>query len=101
MPDEALKLSSEILENTFNVLKATDIKKMSVETETNVQKKNTNTVVKGLIEDLELSKRPYKFLKDEGIETLADLIEYSSDELLVLKNFGKQSLLEVCSSLEK
>jgi DNA-directed RNA polymerase subunit alpha len=101
MPDDALKLSSAILANTFNCLKASDIKKMSVKTDLNVKKKNANTVLKILIEDLELSKRPYNCLKEAGIETLADLVEYSSAELLVLKNFGQQSLIEVCSRLEK
>ena len=97
MPDEALKLSSEILENTFNLLKESNIKKMSVDPETCPQNNNSNRV---LIEDLELSSRPYRCLIEAKIETLDDLLKYSAKELLELNNFGKRSLIEVCNKLQ-
>lgn len=97
MPDEALKLSSEILENTFSLLKESNIKKMSVDPETCPQNNNSNRV---LIEDLELSSRPYRCLIEAKIETLDDLLKYSAKELLELNNFGKRSLIEVCNKLQ-
>lgn len=100
MPDEALKLSSEILENTFNLLKETDIKKMSIEPLKYLQNNNSNLVLKSLIEDLELSRRPYNCLKEADIDTLDDLLKYSANELLKLNNFGKRSLMEVCNKLQ-
>jgi DNA-directed RNA polymerase alpha subunit len=57
--------------------------------------------LKILIEDLELFKRPYNCFKEAGIETLAYLVKYSSDEVLVLKNFGQQSQIKDCSSFKK
>lgn len=47
------------------------------------------------IGNLDLSLRPYTCLKRANIDTIGDLIQYSSDELLLLKNFGKRSLEEV------
>jgi DNA-directed RNA polymerase alpha subunit len=51
------------------------------------------------IGNLELSLRPYTCLKRANINTVSDLLQYSSDELLVLKNFGHRSLEEVENSL--
>lgn len=47
------------------------------------------------IGNLELSLRPYTCLKRAKIETVADLLQYSSEDLLNLKHFGKNSLNEV------
>lgn len=51
------------------------------------------------IGNLELSLRPYTCLKRANINTVNDLLQYSSDELLLLKNFGKRSLEEVETTL--
>ena len=47
------------------------------------------------IGNLNLSVRPSTCLKLAKIETVADLLQYSSEELLNLKNFGKGSLNQV------
>lgn len=47
------------------------------------------------IGNLDLSLRPYTCLKRANINTIGDLLQYSSDELLLLKNFGKRSLEEI------
>lgn len=51
------------------------------------------------IGNLDLSLRPYTCLKRAKIETIGDLLRYSKEELLSLKNFGKRSLEEVQNSL--
>lgn len=51
------------------------------------------------IGNLELSLRPYTCLKRANINTVSDLLQYSPDELLLLKNFGKRSLEEVETTL--
>ena len=53
------------------------------------------------IGNLDLSLRPYTCLKRAKIETVADLLQYSSEELLNLKHFGKHSLNEVESLLNQ
>jgi DNA-directed RNA polymerase subunit alpha len=73
---------------------------MSIEPLKYLQNNNSNLVLKSLIEDLELSRRPYNCLKEADIDTLDDLLKYSANELLKLNNFGKRSLMEVCNKLQ-
>lgn len=47
------------------------------------------------IGNLDLSLRAFSCLKKANINTIGDLIEYTPEDLLVLKNFGKRSLEEV------
>nr|WQA10858.1 RNA polymerase alpha subunit [Streptosarcina sp. YL-2023a] len=51
------------------------------------------------IGNLDLSLRPYTCLKRANINTIADLLKKSKDDLLLLKNFGKRSLQEVETNL--
>jgi len=53
------------------------------------------------IGNLDLSLRPYTCLKRAKIETVADLLQYSGEDLLNLKNFGKHSLSEVENNLNQ
>jgi DNA-directed RNA polymerase subunit alpha len=102
MPDEALSLSAEILENTFNQLKVTNITTtLSPDIETSIQEKNLKNFATIYIEELELSIRAYNCLKRANIHTLGDLLKYEKDELLEFKNFGRKSADEVCENLIK
>jgi DNA-directed RNA polymerase subunit alpha len=101
MPDEALSLSAEILENTFNQLKVTNITTtLSPDIETSIQEKNSKNFAIIYIEELELSIRAYNCLKRANIHTVADLLQYSEDELLEFKNFGQKCANEVCGTLK-
>jgi len=51
------------------------------------------------IEDLDLTERPRNCLKRAQINTIGDLMERSSDELLAITNFGQKSLDEVSEKL--
>ena len=53
------------------------------------------------IGNLDLSLRPYTCLKRANIETVADLLSYSAEDLLNLKNFGKRSLSEIEQNLNQ
>ena len=52
------------------------------------------------IEELQLSVRPYNCLKRARINTIGDLLEYSPEKLLELKNFGRKSADEVFATLK-
>merc|ERR1711933_75029 len=52
------------------------------------------------IEELQLSVRPYNCLKRAQINTIGDLLEYSPEKLLQLKNFGRKSANEVFTTLK-
>ena len=53
-----------------------------------------------MVEDLELSVRAYNCLKRANVHTLADLLQYSQEDLLEFKNFGQKSADEVVESLK-
>jgi DNA-directed RNA polymerase subunit alpha len=51
------------------------------------------------IEDLELSARSYNCLKNAGIKTVSELVKYTEEDLMNLKNFGLKSLNEIREKL--
>jgi DNA-directed RNA polymerase subunit alpha len=53
------------------------------------------------IEELNLSVRAYNCLKRAQINSVADLVGYSYEDLLEIKNFGQKSAEEVVESLER
>jgi DNA-directed RNA polymerase subunit alpha len=52
------------------------------------------------IGDLNLSKRAYRILRYENIETLGDLVIMTPEGLLGIRGFGQGSLMKVCNKLE-
>nr|YP_009105433.1 alpha subunit of RNA polymerase [Parietochloris pseudoalveolaris]AIT94060.1 alpha subunit of RNA polymerase [Parietochloris pseudoalveolaris] len=81
----------KIIENKTNLKFLTKKHKISVE------KKKASLD----IGNLDLSLRPYTCLKQSKIETVGDLLQYSREELLSIKNFGKRSLQEVEINLDQ
>lgn len=54
-----------------------------------------------LVEELDLSVRAYNCLKRAQIHTVSDLLAYSQQDLLEIKNFGRRSAEEVIESLQR
>ena len=54
-----------------------------------------------LIEDLDLSERPRNCLKRAQVDTVAQLLEKTEDDLLAVTNFGQKSLDEVIEKLDE
>jgi DNA-directed RNA polymerase subunit alpha len=53
------------------------------------------------IEELDFSVRTYNCLKKANIQTVADLVRTSEDELMNIRNFGRKSLVEVQDKLQQ
>lgn len=53
------------------------------------------------IEDLQLSVRAYNCLKRAQVNSVADLLGYTYEDLLEIKNFGQKSAEEVVEALER
>ena len=53
------------------------------------------------IDELELSVRSYNCLKRAGINTVAELINKTSDEMMKVRNLGRKSLEEVLAKLKE
>ena len=53
------------------------------------------------IEDLDLSVRSYNCLKRAEINTVADLMQKSEDDMIKVRNLGRKSLEEVKKKLQE
>ena len=60
---------------------------------------NKNTVLDMTIEELDLSVRSFNCLKRANINTVADLISKTEDEMMKVRNLGRKSLEEVINKL--
>ncbi|GET39834.1 DNA-directed RNA polymerase subunit alpha [Microseira wollei] len=93
-PEEALSQAANILVDLFNPLK--DIKTIPPEID------DSGDVEPQIpIEELQLSVRAYNCLKRAQINTVADLLGYTYEDLLEIKNFGQKSAEEVSEALQR
>ena len=60
----------------------------------------TSTELDRQIEDLDLSVRSYNCLKRAGIHSVRQLVDFSENDLLNIRNFGAKSIEEVKDKLE-
>nr|YP_009390069.1 RNA polymerase alpha subunit [Sheathia arcuata]ART65435.1 RNA polymerase alpha subunit [Sheathia arcuata] len=94
-PQEALSQGATILTNLFYPLRKIDFKTIE---DTDVKEQQKINQV--LIEELQLSVRAYNCLKRAHIHSISDLLDYSQEELLEIKNFGQKSAEEVIEALQ-
>ncbi len=94
-PDEALSQSATILVDLFNPLK--DLTLEIIQEEYPQDEDPTSQIP---IEELQLSVRAYNCLKRAQINSVSDLLDYSQEDLLEIKNFGQKSAEEVIDALK-
>ena len=87
---------ANILTELFSPLKEIDFKSKD-----NEEKSSDTKVNQILIEELQLSVRAYNCLKRAQIHSVADLLDYSQEDLIEIKNFGQKSAEEVIDALQK
>ncbi|MBO9997872.1 MAG: DNA-directed RNA polymerase subunit alpha [Cyanobacteria bacterium SID2] len=95
-PQEALSEAANILVDLFVPLK--DITLESLKDDYPSDEDPTSQIP---IEELQLSVRAYNCLKRAQINSVADLLDYSQEDLLEIKNFGQKSAEEVIEALQK
>lgn len=95
-PQEALSQAANILVDLFNPLKEITFEPTDDDPE---EPKDPNSQVP--IEELQLSVRAYNCLKRAQINFIADLLDYSQEDLLEIKNFGQKSAEEVVEALQQ
>ena len=94
-PQEALSEAASLLVDLFNPLK--DVTYRPAEEVDIPEGDETNQIP---IEGLNLSVRAYNCLKRAQINSVADLLDYSQEDLLEIKNFGAKSAEEVIEALQ-
>jgi DNA-directed RNA polymerase subunit alpha len=95
-PQEALSEAANILVDLFTPLK--DVTTELLTSDFHDEEDPTSQIP---IEELQLSVRAYNCLKRAQINSVADLLEYSQEDLLEIKNFGQKSAEEVIEALQK
>ena len=105
-PDEALQDAANILIYHFRLF--TDDKKMSVEDPVEPETKELDEeslrmrhLLLTKLSDVGLSVRAFNCLKAAEIDTFADLVSYSRQELMKFRNFGRKSLNEIDLLVDK
>jgi len=105
-PNTALQEAASILIYHFKLF--TDDKKISIESAVESESKELDEeslrmrhLLLTKLSDMGLSVRAYNCLKAADIDTIADLVSYSRNELMKFRNFGKKSLNEIDQLVEK
>ena len=105
-PNTALQEAASILIYHFKLF--TDDKKISIESAVESDSKELDEeslrmrhLLLTKLSDMGLSVRAYNCLKAADIDTFADLVSYSRNELMKFRNFGKKSLNELDQLVEK
>jgi len=100
-PDEAVSLAAKVLSEHLSLFidlsenaKAAEI---MVETESDEKEK----VLEMNIDELELSVRSYNCLKRAGINTVEELCNRTSEDMMKVRNLGRKSLEEVLAKLKE
>ncbi len=94
-PDEAIAKAASLLQSQLQMFSELRLPAGKVNVENDVADDDSATH----IEDLDLSVRSNNCLKRAGITTLHDLLQYSEEEIMKLKNFGSKSLDEIKEKL--
>ena len=100
-PDEAVSLAAKVLSEHLNLF--IDLSDAAQQAEIMVEKENDTQekVLEMNIDELELSVRSYNCLKRAGINTVAELINRTPEDMMKVRNLGRKSLEEVLAKLKE
>jgi DNA-directed RNA polymerase subunit alpha len=100
-PDEAVSLAARVLSEHLNLF--VDLSESAKNTEVMVEKEDNEKekVLEMSIDELELSVRSYNCLKRAGINTVEELTNRTSEDMMKVRNLGRKSLEEVLSKLKE
>ena len=104
-PDEAVSKAARILNDHLklfqNIIKMPEEYEEDEPTFTEEPIDETGKVLETTIEDLDLSVRSFNCLKRAGINTVADLVSKTEDDMMKVRNLGRKSLDEVKKKLDE
>ena len=100
-PDEAVSLAAKVLSEHLNLF--IDLSENAKTAEVMVEKVDDEKekVLEMSIDELELSVRSYNCLKRAGINTVEELTNKTSEDMMKVRNLGRKSLEEVLAKLKE
>jgi len=103
-PEEAVSKAAGILVMHLKLFQSMDGLPEEVEEEVSFPEEevdDTSKVLELTIEDLDLSVRSFNCLKRASINTVADLVTKTEEDMMKVRNLGRKSLEEVKKKLEE
>lgn len=100
-PDEAVSLAAKVLSEHLSLF--IDLSENAKSAEIMIEKEDNEKgkVLDMNIDELELSVRSYNCLKRAGINTVAELCNRTSEDMMKVRNLGRKSLEEVLGKLKE
>ena len=100
-PDEAVSLAAKVLSEHLSLF--IDLSENAKTAEVMVEKEDDEKgkVLEMSIDELELSVRSFNCLKRAGINTVQELANKTSDDMMKVRNLGRKSLEEVLAKLDE
>ncbi|MBQ4559122.1 MAG: DNA-directed RNA polymerase subunit alpha [Tyzzerella sp.] len=101
LPDEAVSLAAKVLNEHLKLF--IDLSEVAQSAEVMIDKEDdiTQAVLEMSIDELELSVRSYNCLKRAGINTVEELTNRTSEDMMKVRNLGRKSLEEVLNKLKE
>ena len=101
VPDEAVSLAAKVLSEHLSLF--IDLSENAKTAEIMVEKEDDEKekVLEMSIDELELSVRSYNCLKRAGINTVEELTNKTSEDMMKVRNLGRKSLEEVLAKLKE
>ncbi len=100
-PDEAVSLAAKVLSEHLSLFINLSDAAQSAEVMIEPQNVAQETVLQMNIDELELSVRSYNCLKRAGINTVEELCNKTSEDMMKVRNLGRKSLEEVLAKLKE
>lgn len=100
-PDEAVSLAAKVLNAHLSLF--IDLSENAKSAEVMIEKEDNEKekVLEMNIDELELSVRSYNCLKRAGINTVEELCNRTSEDMMKVRNLGRKSLEEVLGKLKE
>lgn len=100
-PDEAVSLAAKVLSEHLSLF--IDLSENAKTAEVMIEKEDDEKekVLEMSIDELELSVRSYNCLKRAGINTVEELTNKTSEDMMKVRNLGRKSLEEVLAKLKE
>jgi DNA-directed RNA polymerase subunit alpha len=100
-PDEAVSLAAKVLSEHLNLFINLSESAQKVDVMIEREENETQKIMDMNIDELELSVRSYNCLKRAGINTVSELTNKTSEDMMKVRNLGRKSLEEVLSKLKE
>ncbi len=100
-PDEAVSLAAKVLSEHLNLFIDLSENAKTVDVMVDKNEDENEKVLEMNIDELELSVRSYNCLKRAGINTVEELTNRTSEDMMKVRNLGRKSLEEVLGKLKE